>query len=257
MAATALVKDVLWRISVQLQDHAPQFQAWTERELVHWLNDGQEAIATYLPLSCSRVDAIKLKTGTKQSIAAIADTDIKPGDGSTPAQTFGKQMLNPRRNMGANGTTPGAAIRMVERDTLDSTDPLWHTRSGNAVRSVVFDPQTPRDFYVSPGVPVGVTVWIELAFTAKPKTITNNGTPGSELYLTDGSSTLAISIDDEFVPMLVDYVLARAHLKETKRAEPAKAQEASQRFLGQLNAKVTAVTGNNPNLTVLPGVQAQ
>lgn len=211
------------------------------------------AIAKYLPLSGSRVDAIKLAAGTRQSIAVIADTDCKPGDGSTPsAPIHGVQFLSPRRNMGANGTTPGKAVRMVERDTLDSQDPDWHTRTGSAVSSVVYDPQTPRYFYVTPGV-TG-TVWMEIAYAAKPIAIPNTATPPSEAYKVDGASTQTITIDDEFAEELVDYVVARANLKDVTYAEPAKAALHTQRFLSSLNAKVAAVTGTNPNLTVLPGV---
>lgn len=253
MASTVLVKDVIWRIAVLLQDTAPQFQQWAEREIVHWINDAQVAITKYLPLACSRVDAIKLAAGTRQSINVIAAVDCIPGDGSTPAAPIhGTLFLNPRRNMGANGATPGRAIRMVERDTLDSQDPDWHTRTAAAVSSVIYDPQTPRYFYVTPGVTGNV--WIELAYAAKPVAIVNSAAPGSEAYLVGGASTATITIDDEFTEELVDYAVARAHLKDVTYAEPAKAALHTQRFLNSLNAKVAAVTGSDPNITVLPGV---
>lgn len=253
MAATTKVKDVVRRISVLMQDTSPQYQRWPEHEIINWLNDGQVAIAKFLPLACSRVDAIKLAAGTRQSIAAIAVADCKPGDGSTPtAPIYGKQLLNPRRNMGADGLTPGSAIRVVERDVLDSQDPDWHTRTGSVVRSLVFDPQTPRYFYVSPGV-TG-SVWAELAYTADPIAIPAGGAPGSELYLFAGASTATISVDDEFVDDLVNYVVARANMAEKKWADKGAADKHSALFLGSLNAKVAAVMGANPNLTTLPGV---
>jgi hypothetical protein len=255
MAASILVKDVLWRVALLLQDTAPQFQRWPERELVHWLNDGQASIAKYLPMACSRVDAIKLVAGTKQSLRSIPALSCKPGDGSTPSVPIaGMQFLNPRRNMGADGLTAGKAIRMVERDVLDSQDPDWHTRTASSVASVVYDPQTPRDFYVTPGVTGNV--WIEVAYTAAPIAIPNTAAAGSEAYLVGGASTTTISIDDEFAPDLVDYIVARAHLKDVTYAEPAKAKAHTELFLASLNAKVAAVTGNNPNLTVLPGVSS-
>ena len=253
MASTVLVKDVIWRIAVLLQDTAPQFQRWSERELVHWLNDAQEQIATYLPLACSRVDAIKLVAGTRQSIGAIQAADCKPGDGSTPNVAInGKQFLNPRRNMGADGLTPGRSIRMVERDALDSGNPDWHTVTASSVSSVVYDPQTPRYFYVTPGVTGNV--WIEIAYTASPIKIVNTAAAGSEAYLVDGSSTAKITIDDEFTSDLVNYVVARANMKDTKFADPAKANAHTSLFNASLNAKVAAVTGQDPNITVLPGI---
>lgn len=256
MAATALVKDVLWRISVQLQDHSPQFSAWTERELVHWLNDAQEVICTYLPLMCSRTDSIRLTPGTRQSVADIASSHIIHGDGSSASRTYGKQVLGFRRNMGSNGATPGNAIRQIKRDQLDALEPAWHTTTGTPIKNACFDPQTPREFYVYPGVPSAGAWWIELAYTAKPATIPNTGSVGSELYLVGGASTQAITIDDETVPMLVDYVLGRALRKEGKGRDAQKAAEADHRFLGSFNAKMTAVTGNNPNLTIVPNAGA-
>ena len=256
MAATEKVKDVLWRISVLLQDTSPQFQRWPEKELVQWLNDAQISIAKYLPLACSMVVSMKLRAGTLQSIATILAADAKLEDGSTPsAPIYGVQFLNPRRNMGSTGTAAGKAIRMVERDVMDSQDPDWHTRTSSAVSSVIYDPMTPRNFSVTPGV-TG-TVWMQLALTAAPTAIPNTGTPGSELYLASGASTTTISVEDEFVPELVDYVVARANLKDVKYASKQTADLHTNRFLASLNAKVAAVTGTNPNLTILPGVTPQ
>ena len=255
MAATALVRDVLWRVAVLLQDTTPQFQRWTERELVHWLNDAQVAIVKFLPSAASRVDAIKLAAGTRQSIASIAASNCKPGDGSTPSATiYGTLFLNPRRNMGADGLTPGRAVRMVDRDVLDSQTPNWHTLTGADVASVVFDPLTPRFFYVTPGVPAGQDRWLEVAYNAAPTSIPNVAAAGSEAYANAGSSIVTIGVDDEHVDDLVNYVVARANMKDVKYADPAKAVAHTNLFLGSLNAKVTAMTGANPNLRMLPGI---
>ena len=258
MASTEKVKDVVWRISVLLQDTATQFLRWPEKELIHWLNDGQAAVSKFLPLACSQVLTVKLAAGTLQSIAAISTSNCKLEDGSTPAATiYGRQLLRPIRNMGSAGTTPGRAIRMVESDVLDNQDPDWHTRTGTTVSAVVYDERTPHNFYVTPGVPSTSTIWMQLALTAKPTAIPNTGSAGSELYANSGSSTTTISIDDEFVQELVDYVVARANLKDSKHADKAAAEFHTNRFLASLNSKVAVVTGTNPNLTVLPGITPQ
>jgi len=253
MASTVLVKDVLWRVAALLQDTTPQFQRQPEHELVDWLNDAQVAITKFLPAACSRIDAVKLKPGTRQSIEAILAADCKPGDGSVPAVPInGTQVLDVLRNMGADGLTPGKAIRLTERKVLDSQSPLWHTVTGAAVSSFMFDSRAPRYFYVTPGVPATGTLWVELMFTAQPIKIPNTGTAGSELYLFSGSSTTTISIADEFVDDLTDYIVARANMRETEWSDANKAVAFSQKFLGSLNAKVTALTGSNPNLQQLP-----
>ena len=52
----------------------------------------------------SRVDALKLKPDTLQSIETIVATDCKPGDGTTPMQPiFGMQFIRLVNNMGADG----------------------------------------------------------------------------------------------------------------------------------------------------------
>lgn len=251
MASTVLVKEVLWRAAALLQDTAPQFQRQPEHELVDWLNDAQVAITKFLPAACSRIDAVKLKAGTLQSIEAIAAVDCKPGDGSTPAvPVYGTQVLDVLCNMGADGLTPGKAIRLTERKVLDSQSPMWHTLTGSAVSSWMFDPRNPRYILVTPGV-VG-TQWVRMSFTAQPIKIANTGSAGSELYLYSGTNTTTISIADEHVDDLTDYIVARANMRETEWADTNKATAFAQKFLSSLNAKVAAITGNNPNLQQLP-----
>lgn len=258
---TALVKDVLWRVSGQLLDTSPQFARFAERDMVHFLNDAQVAINKFVPTAAARLDAVKLAAGSRQGIATIPAASCKPADGSTPSvPIYGTQFLSPRRNMGANGTTPGAAIRILDRDALDASDPLWHTRTGTTIKGVVVDPQTPLWFYVYPGVPPTTDVWIEQAYNALPLPIPNTATVDSDgvhasgVYSNAQSSTQTITISDEHVDDLVNYVLARLLMKDSKYADPVKAAAHTTLFTGSINAKVTAMTGTNPNLRMLPGV---
>jgi hypothetical protein len=256
MAGTILVRECLRRASKLLGDISPQFQRHPEQELVDFLNDAALAIVKFLPSSASRVDAIKLKPGTRQSIETIAAIDCKPGDGSTPAApVLGMTVLGgAMRNMGADGATPGRVIRITDRKILDAQDPDWHlaARAGTVVKSMMFDPLTPRYFYVTPPVHASTAVWIELPYNAQPVKVPNTGTPGSEAYLADGGSTVVIPISDEYIDDLTNYVVARANMKETEWADANKATYFAGLFLNSLNGKVTALTGTNPNLKRLP-----
>ena len=258
MAATTLVREVLRRVSSQVQDLSPQFIRFPERECVDWLNDGQMAIWKYLPLAASRVDVIKLKPGTRQSIELIAAGDCKPGDGSVPlVPIIGTQILRgSMRNMGADGLTPGKAIRLVSHDDMDSQNPDWHTAmAAGSIKAITYNPETPRYFYNYPPVPALVmgAVWIEIPYTSRPIQIPNIATVGSEAYLADGSSSVVISIGDEHADDLTDYMLARLYLKNAQGLGNAeRAATHASRCLGSLNAKVAAITGNNPNLKMLP-----
>jgi len=255
MASTVLVKDVLWSVSVLLQDTVPQFQRHVEVELVDWLNDAQMALTKFLPPACSRVGAMKLKPGTRQSIETILAADFKPAEGGTlSANLNGTQLLDLVRNMGADGLTPGRVIRRTERKILDSQSPTWHTVTGSAVSSFMYDPETPRYFLVTPAVPSGGSdVWAEISLTAQPRRIPAGGAPGAEKYVTGGTgATEVISVNDEHRDDLINYVVARANMKPTEWTDANKAQAFAGMFLNSLNAKVAALTGNSPNLKALP-----
>lgn len=248
---SVLVRELLYQVSEALGDVSPQFVTWTERELVDWLNAGQRALAKYLPHVGARVDAVKLAPGTRQSLAKILAANIKPGDGATPADTYGIRLNDVIRNMGADGMTAGAVLRVVQRETLDAHNRNWHVTAGSGVvEEYSADPRTPLVFYVRPGAPATPAVWVEISYDANPKPIPNAGTPGSELYAASGSSTATISVGDEFEDDLVNYILARAYVKDPAKAQGA--ANASAAFLASLNAQVAAVTGRNPNLKMLP-----
>jgi hypothetical protein len=255
MPATVLVREALRRVSGLLEDTTPQFYRWSETRLVDYLNDAQLALAKFLPASCARIDAIKLKPGTRQSIELIAAVDCKPGDGSTPAAPIiGMQFLGATRNMGADGLTPGRAVRITDRKTLDAIDPDWHTRPNRdgVISGFLANPNTPKYFYVTPPVPAAPSVWLEVEQLAQPIKVPNTGTEGAELYLAGGASTTLLSVSDEHVDDVVNYCVARAHMEPNEWANPQKADRFANLFVGSLNAKVMAMTGVNPNLKRLP-----
>ena len=250
---TVLMRDVLWRASTLLQDVTPQFRRNSEHDMVDCANDAQDAICIFLPSANTRVDAIKLVPGTLQSIASIPAASCKPGDGSTPALPIvGTLLIDPVCNMGADGLTPGRAIRVVNGKTLDAQTRDWHASSGTVVNGIVYDPATPRNFMVTPGVHATTPVWARLAYAAQPLKIPNTGTAGAELYSYAGSSMQTITIADEHLMDIVNYIVARMCMKPSEWADAAKAAAFAAMFTGSLNAKVKSQTGNNPNLQFLP-----
>ena len=67
------------------------------------------------------------------------------------------------------------------------------------------------------------------------------------------SSTTKISVNDEHIDDLVNYVVARAYMNNANFAgNDNKAAQFVAQFTSSLNAKVIALTGNNPNLQRLP-----
>jgi len=250
MSANTLVRDVLFRVSDALQDLRPQFKRWTQASLVTYLNDGQRAIAKYVPQSCSRVDAVKLVPGTKQSLALIPAASVIPGDGSDAVDVSGNGLLSVVRNLGTDGETVGNAIRIVDHDILDLYSPGWHKETGTEVSGFVYDPRTPKIFYVTPGVPSATNVWVELSYLADPVDVPD----GSAInYTYDGDDTTVISVDNKYTDDLVNFILARAYGKDGENASnQALSVTYGQMFVSSINAQAAALTGVNPNLHSLP-----
>lgn len=243
MAAPTKVKDILFAVSTQLQDVDPQFERYTSRELVTWLNEGQKAIAKYVPSSCSRVDAIKLSPGTKQQITKVAAANVKPGDGSTAKDLYAIALSSLIRNMGSDGQTPGRAIRVLDRETLDAFTPDWHTKTGDYVEGFIYDPRTPQVFYVTPGVKAAATLWVEAQLIANPDEVDTAGSYGK-----DGNDATLVSIDEANTDDLVNYILARAYAKDSESSNVQMATMYGQQFVSSINAQATAIAGVNPNL---------
>lgn len=247
--AVTLVKEVLWRASNMLNDYSPQFTRWVETDLVGHLDDAQAAVSKYLPFSCSRVDAIKLATGTKQHLDKILAASIIPGDGSAAADTWVGMIVSVNRNEGSDGLTPGRVIRLTDLVSMDASDPMWHTKSSSTISRYAFNPITPKVFWVYPGVPASTDVWVQVSYVALPKKIPNTG----GLYAYSGGNTTTISVDDKYVDDLVNYIVARAALKDAEEAGMAQLFSlCSTAFVNSINAQSVAALGINPNLQSLP-----
>jgi hypothetical protein len=254
MAATVLVREVLRRVSILLNDSQDQFSSWPETDLVRWLDDAQLATVSFLPLAGSAVYAMRLERGvTLQSIERLIPARVKTAAGATPAaDVLGMKLLEVVNNMGADGETPGDAIRIIDSERLDTRTPNWRTVRGTKVRSYTFDPQVPMHFEVTPAPPADSDLWVRIKMVAQPAKIPNTGTPGNELYRWDSGNTTPISVHDEHLDLLVNYVVARANLEAVEWASPTKAADFTNRWAQDMNTKVQVATGYNPNLSRLP-----
>lgn len=165
---------------------------WEADELLDYVNDGQLATVLLRPDANSINEVVQLKGGTLQSIPA-----------------GGIRLLRVTRNMGADGNTPGRAIRECSRDVLDNSVPDWHyANAALAVQHYIFDNADPKRFYVYPcvqgteGAPANCE--IEIIYSAAP----------ARAQTADDVLTLG----DQYQPALIDYVLYRAFTKDTNFA---------------------------------------
>lgn len=255
--ATIKVREALRRCSVLLMDISPQFVRYEERWMVDALNDAQAAIHSYIPSGCTRIDAVKLRPGTLQSIESIAAADCIPGDGSTPVAAIAGTMLNDVLcNMGSAGTQPGRSVRLIPdgRESLDGLDPLWRENRSTEIRSFVFDPRAPRHFEVNPAVHATKPVWVRMSYVAQPAQIANTAAKGSEAYLAEGASTTLLSVADSHIDDLVYYVCARMLMMNSQftGSNGATAATFIKLFTDSINAKSMLLLGYNPNLKHLP-----
>ena len=215
---------ILTKVRNQLADNG-SVQRWTDAELLGWLSDGQRTIAAADASTASAVQAIKLVAGTRQEI---------PADGYA--------FLGMYRNMGTNGTTPGQAVTIVRRDLLDRIKPTWHADTPSpTVQNYVFNNEDPLAFYVYP--PNDGTGYVEINYAVMPVELTATSQP--------------IDIQDIYQSPLFDYVMARAHAKDSDAAAGLQyAQMYMQSFMTFLSANTKDLSLENIN-TMLAGFNPQ
>lgn len=211
--ATVTVASVIDKTQVILQDTTGI--RWPDAELLGWLNDGQREIVLYKPNAFVKNTSVQLVSGTKQGL---------PADGV--------QLIDVVRNMGANGSTPGRAIRITMREILDSQVPNWHFDTATAeVKHYMYSMLDPKNYYVYP--PNTGAGYVEIIYGAAPTEATLNST---------------ITLDDIYQTILVDYILYRAYSKDTEFAADVNRASAHQTaYLAALSGKAKVEAGANPN----------
>lgn len=198
---TIFASSVIQRASIVLADTANIH--WTTDELLAYLNDGQRELCIVKPTACVRNTDVSLVQGTKQAI---------PLDGVA--------LVDLTRNTGGN------AIRPTQRTVMDAQMPDWHSpaRASAKVTNFCHSDFDPKTFYVYPPSPGGNSV--EMIYAAIPPDVALNS---------------AIAIDDNYVSLLVSYILFRAFAKDTEyAANAATSQTHYQAFLAPLVGKAPA-----------------
>jgi len=209
---TVTVQSILDRAVVILQDTTNV--RWPLAELLPWVTDATREIVIFKPSAYAKNESMLLSAGTKQTITGI-------------------QVLDVVRNMGTNGTTPGRAIRLIEREVLDAGQPDWHSSAQSAVvKHFTYEENDPKTFYVWP--PSTGTSYAEVIYSAAPPAAVLGGT---------------LSIDDIYQGAVLDYVLYRAYQKDAEyAADPARASGHYAAFLSAIGGREKAEKTQTPNL---------
>lgn len=190
-----------------------------ETELLGWLNDGQYATVIIKPNAYVLNESVKLVAGTRQSLPV-----------------GGIQLVDVICNMGTAGNTPGRAIRLTDRETLDAQVPAWHAATASpTVKHYIYNPLDPKHFYVYPPQPTTGQGYVQMAHAGTPTAL--------------ASSSDTIALDDIYHGALMDYILYRAFSKDTEVADQARAASFKNSFITTLTGKSAVEAGYNPNVT--------
>ncbi len=183
---------------------------WPETELLEWVNAGVRAVVAVRADASNVTDDLTLVAGTKQTLPAGA-----------------RALLDITRNTG------GRAVRQTKMALLDAQRPTWHTDTAGPTRNYCYDPRTPRIFYVYP--PAVADAQVEAKYDAVPVAVT----AGQNL-----------PIGDEYVNVVLDYVLYRAFSKDAEVAGTgALADRHKQAFDAGLGVMTAADAASRPTET--------
>jgi hypothetical protein len=213
-----LGSDVVERVRRVLQDD--DGVRWTDPEVLQWLTDGQRTIVLYRPDACMANESIDLVEGSKQKIPDA-----------------GLRLLDVVRNVG------GRAVRLVDREVLDTGNPLWHTGKGSSViRNYAYDDRDPKTFYVSPPAQKPDTsknpplvAKLEIMYSKSPPDVTAVGD--------------TLTLPDIYIDPLVNYVLFRCYSKDSQFAQNAAlASGYLQACMSMLGVKMKRDVSYSPDL---------
>jgi hypothetical protein len=186
---------------------------WTDAEVVEWLNMGQVEVAINKPTASVSNGSIPLVAGTEQTVPAGA-----------------LALLSVSHNTG-----DGSPCTLVNRSDLDASLPTWvNATAAVAAEHYMVDEDDPKTFQVYPP-----------------------NTGAGELYGRTSvlPTTIAdidddISLDDEYEPVLLEYLLSRIWQKQTSLPNAAnRATQHYHNFLRSLGVKIQAGLTYSPRRT--------
>lgn len=113
------------------------------------------------------------------------------------------------RNMGSDGSTPGAPIREQKRSVLEDFNSTWHSETGETeVEFYAYELETPLHFWVSPRVHSSTAVYV-------------GGTYGyafDEVAYDGNFSTAEVEAADQFINPVMAWMLKEAFDVDTDSA---------------------------------------
>jgi hypothetical protein len=189
------VEQIVRYVSGQLQDqrHRAEYTRWTVVMLIDYLNDALSEISGIRPEAFALRETITLAPGYIQAVPVgwMAIVRVEENPDGTRVYEGDTELMR------IYGGSP-------------RTQRINYDADGNVVylvRSFSIDPKDPKTYYVSPGVPAGVTAKVLVTMIANPVVYTPNDM-GAEVDVQPGVYNL-----------IQDYMLGRAFEIDTESAQ--------------------------------------
>jgi hypothetical protein len=230
------VAEVMKKASILLLDES--FVRWPLSEMALWINEAINAIALAKPTACSQTIVFQLQAGTLQELPDTYDS------------RHVLALLGVNRNVtsAVDDVPPvgGRVIRTVARNEIDAQNPLWHVSTDTPfraeVRNVIFDENSPTQFYVYPGN--DGTGKVEAVVSLLPATILVDTTEDPDLIT---SWETMIPLPEPYSVPVLDYLLFRCFGKDDTGADLNRSAVHYQAFATAVGLKVQTEQMLNPN----------
>lgn len=177
-------QDIINETSSQLNDEG--FVTWTEADHLRYISSAENVIVSLRPDAYSQITTMQLAAGALQTVPSTA-----------------LRLLDIKRNMGSDGSTPGRIVRVVDEDSLDLFDFNWNNATQVAeIKSFTYDERVPNNFYVDP--PSDGTGYIEIAISRVPPVVS--------------ASSQTLVLKDIYKDHIIQWVMFRAYSVEVDSA---------------------------------------
>ena len=191
-------------------------RTWPADELLDYLNEGMRATAVARPTDFYVVEnAVTLAVGVIQNV---------PADGIT--------LIDIPRNTG------GRVITQVDKGLLDEADRFWPAATKETVvEHFTFDPRNPRRFVAFP--PNDGTGIVDMVYGAFPPQV---------MYPEED-----LPVIDSYQSPLINFVLAKAYSKNSKRQDLTKTTAYMQMWGQQLGLDAQSIAATESKVASSPG----
>ena len=210
-----LASSIIDRAAMALQDSSNV--RWPRADLLGYINDGQREVVIKKPNAYVMHTCAQLVAGTRQMLPVL--------DGAL--------VIDPLLLIDVLRNSTGRAVRIIERELLDSLNPDWHNAPQTLlVQHYMHNPMDGKAYLVYP--PSNGIGCVDIIYSATP--------PAA------ATESESLSLDDIYQGPLLDYVMYRSMSKDAEYAsDPSRAASHYTAFAAALQEKATNELGASPN----------